>query len=242
MYQAEDHYSGDKFSLIKCCDCGLIFTYPRPSIEELSGYYPASYYGDNGIRFHPLLEIVVGYFRKRLASRISNKYPVGGRILDIGSGRGTLLTEMADKGWETIGTEYSKSLAEAVENKFGIQIYSTPNLQDCNFPANVFDIIVCYHVLEHLSDPLGTLFELKRLLNSSGMLILAVPNIEGTIANVSKEHWFANDVPRHLFHFSPQTISLMLEKTGFGIEYFSTMSLEQHCHLNKIYLASRKAC
>jgi hypothetical protein len=59
------------------------------------------------------------------------------------------------------------------------------------------------------------------------MLILAVPNVEGSVAKTSKEHWFANDVPRHLFHFSPQTMAIMLEETGFKIDKISTMSLEQ---------------
>ena len=224
---AEDHYSGEKFSLVKCGNCGLIFTNPRPSKGELSNYYPDSYYGESGIRFHPNLEKIIYYFRKKLANRIFDQYPEGGRILEIGTGRGTLLAEMSSNGWETFGTEYSDSLAESVENEFNIRIYPTPNLEDCDLPDKFFDVIVCYHVLEHLPDPSGTLYEVKRILRDSGSLIIAVPNIDGSIAKISKEYWFALDVPRHLFHFTPETLSNMLEKTGFKNNYKSTLSLEQ---------------
>jgi SAM-dependent methyltransferase len=134
---------------------------------------------------------------------------------------------MVERGWKTFGTEFSVSLAESVENEFNIRIYPTPNLQDCKFPDQYFDVIVCYHVLEHLPDPMGTLIEIKRILKSSGLLVISVPNIGGSVARISKEHWFANDVPRHLFHFTPETLIKMLERAGFRIDFKSTLSLEQ---------------
>ena len=227
VYSAEDHYSGEIFTLVECSNCGLIFTNPRPSRVDLLKYYPSSYYGEFGIRFHPFLEKIVHNFRRILASRISNQYPDGGRLLEIGSGRGTLLAEMSNKGWETIGTEYSDSLAESVQKEFNIEIYPTPNLTDCKFPDEFFEVIVCYHVLEHLNDPFGTLIEIKRILKPSGSLIIAVPNIGGFVAKFSKEHWFAIDVPRHLFHFTSETLAEMMDCIGFRIYYNSSLSLEQ---------------
>lgn len=227
LYFSEDHFSGDKFSIVECGNCGLIITDPRPSNEELEKYYPNSYYGENGNRFLPLFEYIVQLFRKRLAVRISNKYPNRGRILEIGSGRGTLLKEMSDKGWESIGTEFSGSLSDSVEKIYGIRIYPTPKLSDCNFPDDYFNVILCYHVFEHLTDPFMTLVEIKRILHPSGMLLIAVPNIGGSIARLSKGHWFANDTPRHLFHFTPETLTAMLENEDFKIISKSTLSLEQ---------------
>lgn len=227
LYFAEDHYTEREFSLLQCQQCGLTVTDPHPSIDDFKYYYPPSYYGENGVRFHPILEFIVQQFRRHLAKRISVKFPSGGRILEIGSGRGTLLAVMEEMGWEAIGTEYSDTLAKVVQNKFGIHVFPTPKLQDCKFPNQHFDVIVCYHVLEHLPNPIDTVNEIRRILHPSGLLIIAVPNFGGTVAKLSKEHWFANDVPRHLFHFTPDTLTAILEKSGFSISYKSTLSLEQ---------------
>ena len=227
LFFAEDHYSGDRFALVMCCNCKLIFTNPRPSSDVLSKYYPPSYYGANGKRFHPILEHVVQYFRKQLADRISSRYPNGGRILEVGSGRGTLLSEMSRKGWSAVGTEYSASLAKSTGDSFGVFVYPTPDLRDCNFPDRYFDVVVCNHVLEHLTDPIGTLIEIRRILNPIGLLIIAVPNIGGIVARVSKDQWFGVDVPRHLFHFSPDTLKMALTLTGFQVNSQTTLSFEQ---------------
>jgi predicted SAM-dependent methyltransferase len=87
--------------------------------------------------------------------------------------------------------------------------------------------VVCYHVLEHLPDPIGTLTEIRRILRPSGLLLIAVPNIGGLIARICKEHWLGVDVPRHLFHFSPETLKIALSRTGFDEQSLSTLSLEQ---------------
>ena len=227
IYVAHDHYSQKSFSLVRCVNCSLVFTNPRPSGDELGEYYPPSYYGEAGQRFHPLIERVVHFFRKRLAEKIDSHFPSGGRVLEIGSGRGSLLSELAEKGWTAVGTEYSENLVREVADTPGVKVYPTPKLQDCNFPDQYFNVIICYHVLEHLPDPIRTLREIHRIIDPQGLLIIAVPNIGGFTARLSKDHWFAIDAPRHLFHFTPETLEAVLSQTGFSIITRSTLSLEQ---------------
>lgn len=227
IYEAEDHFTQEQFSLIRCTNCSLIFTNPRPSQKELKRYYPPSYYGDLGKRFHPVIENVVDLFRKRLGNKIDSYFPNRGRILEVGSGRGTLLYEMAEKGWTAMGTEYSENLAEEVKNAIGVRVYPTPELKDCGFPDNYFDVVLCYHVLEHLPDPIDTLGEIHRIIQPNGLLVAAVPNIGGFTARLTNNRWFGIDVPRHLFHFTPKTLDRALTQNGFEIISRSTLSIEQ---------------
>jgi SAM-dependent methyltransferase len=227
LYRAEDHFTQEKFNLVRCLNCTIIFTNPRPSQSELKLYYPPSYYGELGKRFHPAIEKFVNIFRIRLAYRIDAFFPNHGRILEIGSGRGTLLHEMANKGWTAIGTEYSENLADWVEDSIGVRVFPTPELKDCCFPDDHFDVVLCYHVLEHLPDPIGTLKEIHRIVQPNGLLVTAVPNIGGLTARLTKNHWFGIDVPRHLFHFTPESLKCALTQNGFKIISRSTLSLEQ---------------
>ena len=81
--------------------------------------------------------------------------------------------------------------------------------------------------MEHLPNPITTLLEIRRILKSDGTLIIAVPNIGGFTARLTKNCWFGLDVPRHLFHFTPETLKRSLHQTGFSIDFQKYMSLEQ---------------
>ena len=227
IYVAHDHYSQKSFYLVCCVNCSLVFTNPRPSSDELGEYYPPTYYGDAGQRFHPLIERAVHFFRKRLAEKIDSHFPSRGRVLEIGSGRGSLLSELAEKGWTAIGTEYSENIIKEVTDTPGVKVYPTPKLQDCKFPDQYFNVVICYHVLEHLPEPIRTLREIHRIIDPQGLLIIAVPNIGGFTARLSKSHWFGIDAPRHLFHFTPETLETVLGQSGFKIIKRSTLSIEQ---------------
>jgi SAM-dependent methyltransferase len=134
---------------------------------------------------------------------------------------------MAEKGWTAVGTEFSEELVDEVADTLGVTIHQTPNLRDCQFPDDYFNAGICYHVLEHLRNPIITLDEIHRIIHPKGMLISAVPNIESFTARVSKNQWFGIDVPRHLFHFSPDTLERTLTKCGFEVTSKSSLSWEQ---------------
>jgi 2-polyprenyl-3-methyl-5-hydroxy-6-metoxy-1,4-benzoquinol methylase len=224
---AEDHYTGEFFSLSRCLQCACVYTNPRPTSTELGHYYPPAYYGSKGHRFRGGLEKVVGLFRQRLADNIYQQFPTPGKILEVGSGRGTLLAELARRGWQATGTEYSSALAVTSINYLGVSVFPAPNLLDCQFETATFQVVVCYHVLEHLPNPLETLIEIRRIIHPEGLLIVAVPNFGGWIAQLSHAKWFCLDVPRHLFHFTPNTLAAILSQAGFEVQKRSTFSLEQ---------------
>ena len=80
-----------------------------------------------------------------------------------------------------------------------------------------FDAITLWHVLEHVHDLSAYVQQLKKLLNKKGKLFIAVPNYTSLDAKIYKEYWAAYDVPRHLYHFSPASMKLLMEKNGLNI-------------------------
>lgn len=73
------------------------------------------------------------------------------------------------------------------------------------------------HVLEHVYDPLKNLNEVNLLLKKDGNLLLIIPNINSLGYKLFKEKWFQFQPGRHLFYFSPTTITNLLEKAGFSV-------------------------
>jgi 2-polyprenyl-3-methyl-5-hydroxy-6-metoxy-1,4-benzoquinol methylase len=86
-----------------------------------------------------------------------------------------------------------------------------------------FDAITLWHVLEHVHDLHGTVGQLKKILKGSGRMLIAVPNYTSLDAAIYKENWAAYDVPRHLYHFSPGAIRLLLERHGLHLTAMKPM-------------------
>jgi len=148
----------------------------------------------------------------------------GGRILDVGCGDGFFLNAIKDRGWEVHGMEISKEAVKSAKIK-GLEnvIYGT--LDNAPYPENHFDVIRLWSVLEHLHDPVKTLRIAQRLLKQEGILILQVPNYKGAVARWTGHGWSAWDVPRHLYHFSHQSMDILLEKSGYETIHWVTSSV-----------------
>jgi SAM-dependent methyltransferase len=227
LFKTQDHVTAERFGIVTCRRCRLAWTNPRVALEMLKHYYPDTYYGPAGRRFGFGLEQVVTWFRQRIANRIQQAHPQPGQILEVGSGRGTLLAEMARRGWKAVGTEFSESLSGSAVSELGIQVYRTPDIQACDFPAAAFDVVILQHVLEHLPAPVTTLQELRRIIKPEGSLIVVVPNFGGLVAQWTRGSWFGLDVPRHMFHFTADSLKQALAASGFAIQHLQTLSLEQ---------------
>jgi 2-polyprenyl-3-methyl-5-hydroxy-6-metoxy-1,4-benzoquinol methylase len=163
-------------------------------------------------------------WEKRL--RTLNRFSVNkGRLLDVGCAEG-LFPELAVKdGWDVTGTEISHFAAQYGKEKLGLNIIQG-ELIDMKFPDNTFDAITMWHVLEHTREPIAVLREIRRILKDNGVFILAIPNLNNFLFQFAyrlfrgrKVHLFdPDDRELHLYHFTPETIKLALEKTGFSVQ------------------------
>jgi predicted SAM-dependent methyltransferase len=86
------------------------------------------------------------------------------------------------------------------------------------FQDQSFDVITLWHVLEHLPDLEDDIKTVQKLLNPNGCVVVAVPNFKSYDANYYKGFWAAYDVPRHLWHFSQQSISMLFSKVQMKLE------------------------
>jgi ubiquinone/menaquinone biosynthesis C-methylase UbiE len=206
------------FNIVKCKSCGFIFVNPRPSRSELNKYYESPEYISHSGTNKGLINFVYTKFRKYTHSnkvKLVRKYAKGNNILDIGCGSGELLNLFKNNGWQTSGIEPNQNARNFAVSEYKLDVKDESEIE--NIPDNSKDIISMWHVLEHVSDLNERVGELKRILKNDGTVFIAVPNSISHDANYYKEFWAAYDVPRHLYHFTPDSMKRLLEKFKFNI-------------------------
>jgi SAM-dependent methyltransferase len=138
-------------------------------------------------------------------------------LLDVGCGDGAFLVSARRDGWEVAGTEMNPSLARAA----GIKVWTQFDEAAALAP---FACVTAWHSLEHLRSPREVIRQAVGLLEPGGVLLVAVPNAEGLQARMYGSKWFHLDVPRHLYHFGPRSLTMLLE--GAGLEVVRRVHLE----------------
>jgi SAM-dependent methyltransferase len=125
-----------------------------------------------------------------------------------------MLRALRDRGWRVIGTERSVASARSAREENGVPVFVGPLAALC---PETFDLIILFHVLEHLKDPRAILRECANLLRPGGTLVVSVPNSESWQARIFSEFWFHLDVPRHLGHFSARALAQATGGAGLSI-------------------------
>jgi len=217
---------GTPYQLVRCVSCGLGSLSPQPTPDELTRYYPSHYYGSEGRKFSPLIEWLVRIVGARHAHFLARQCAPGRRILDVGCGRGVTLKALADQGYEAHGFEVHADAMRGIDPR--IHTHIADSLQQADFPAESFDEVLIWHVLEHIPNPRQTLSEIHRILRPGGVLIVAVPNWSSWQARWAGSAWFHLDPPRHLFHFPLKALKQLLTANGFTCQSEHHFSLRQN--------------
>jgi SAM-dependent methyltransferase len=137
----------------------------------------------------------------------------GGRLLDIGCGNGSFLSEANRLGWSATGIEIDPRAVRAGRTA-GLDIREG-GLPDTRLPGEHFDAVTLSHVIEHVHDPLAALAEVGRLLKPGGQVSLATPNLDSTGSSVFKQRWRGLEAPRHLVLFNPAALEAAVRAAGF---------------------------
>ena len=207
-------------ALVCCTQCGLVYQNPRPTLIEMGQHYPPEYepYTDHAEqrKSNWLLQKAIDYgIQKRC--RFVTKHKAGGSILDIGCAAGTFMLGMQAQGkWQTYGVEISSEVARLARERHNLNVF-TGTLEEAAFPDQMFDAVTLWDVLEHLHDPTATLREIHRILKSDGLLLIRVPNLASWDAKLFGKTWAGLDAPRHLYVFTPDTLTQILATAGFGV-------------------------
>jgi SAM-dependent methyltransferase len=213
-----------RVAFIAGCDaCGLLFTDPLPSAEQLERYYAedgpwAASHADRVRKVERthrrrLRETTPKprppRMRDRLVDALAAYLPVpgvppGAKVLDFGCGDGKFLDRLQDRGWQTYGIEPSSDVAFLRHRRL------TEPPQDGSF-----DFVLLHHVLEHVRQPLDVLERLAGALRDGGLLFVSVPRLD--TLPMHQDLKYCLDGRKHLMSFSQVCLTGLLARAGLSV-------------------------
>ena len=212
--------SQQEFMIMSCAACTARFTQDVPAAGEIGAYYKSEDYISHTNSSKGLVNRLYQWVRRRTLrqKRKGVQSATGlrqGRILDLGCGTGAFVHEMQQQGWQVTGLEPDPDAREVGRQVYGLSLEDTAAFY--SLPPTGFDAITLWHVLEHVHDLHGYVAQLARLVKPNGRLFIAVPNYTSADAAHYQQYWAAYDVPRHLYHFSPESVKGLMQKHGLRV-------------------------
>lgn len=212
---------GVETDIWKCSPCDLIFPDPMPVPKGgLGQHYDID--ADEYFQSHDKQEKIdaATALVRRAEALLGGK----GRLLDVGVGRGEVLSAALADEWEAEGVEPSAKFADYAEKRTGVTIWRQP-IEKADIPDGSFDVVILAAVLEHLYNPDEIVEKIARVLRPGGLLFLDVPNEQGLYFKMGNLYqklrgrdWCVNLSPTfppfHVFGFSPRSLRKLLSKHG----------------------------
>ena len=219
----------EEFNIIQCKNCKNIQINPIPTINDNKKFY------DQNLQIR---NIKMNYNIKELRKKSENdtkrrvefflkNIKKNKKILEIGSGNGFFLEELKKEKYDISGCEISKERLIHLKKLKNITTYNF----DFNFKilelGKKFDVVVMFHVLEHISNPKEFLENVRGVLKDKGKIVIEVPNSDDhqLALNESYNQWYWQRA--HVNYYHPKTLSQILNKTKFkkikmfGIQRYS---------------------
>ena len=205
--------SNEFFQYYRCNDCKSIFLHPVPN--NLSFYYGESYPAyavknisriekKNNYHEHAKLEIV-------------KKYAPLGKLVEVGPATGRFLAAASRAGYEVLGIEQDAGCVEHIKNilKLEVKCSDKPTNELLQL-ADYCDVIVAWHVIEHLQDIVEFVSAAAKALHKTGgVIVVSSPNPEAWSFKIFGRYWVHLDAPRHLTLIPLQALDQLMADSGF---------------------------
>lgn len=205
------------FKVVTCDDCGFLFVNPRLSKDLIDSLYEGDLYDSWGtnreyepkvnlrhdIYHHNLDERQVAY--DRFCEHLKKNGINGGSVFELGTGFGYLLNTMRSCGFDVHGVELSSETSQFARDKFGFENVRSGDFLELDFGGQQYDLIVLWHVFEHLYHPNQTLAKCTSMLKPGGVIMLTTPFHQEYTADK------INPV-EHLYYFKQNDVEQFLKK------------------------------
>ena len=182
----------------------------------------------------------------------------GLRVLDVGCGGGILSEALAERGASVLGIDLAESALQAAEaHRAGQAVeYRLESSRETAARGEVFDVVTCMEMLEHVADPAAVLRDIHALLKPGGWAFFSTINrtFKARLGAVYAAEYLLHLVPQGTHQYDwfikPAELSRMAERAGLapvafcGMDYLplrQSARLSRNLDINYLFAARREA-
>lgn len=204
--------SDELFPYYRCNDCKSIFLEPVPN--NLDFYYGQDY---------PAYAVKISEDVKNNINQLEHakleivkQYAPFGKLVEVGPAAGNFLSVASQSGYEVLGIEQDARCVEYIRNNLNLDVKCSDKPTDSLLQLDgCCDVIVAWHVIEHLQDLKGFVFAAaKALRKRDGVIIVSAPNPDSWSFKIFGRYWVHLDAPRHLTLISLQALDRLMFDQG----------------------------
>lgn len=223
-----ENTTDEVFTFVRCRSCGVVRLNPRPDVSELGRIYPPNYYAYNLISRDgseprgAADRMKMQMYQRRFEALVERLEKPGRlRVLDVGCADGRLLdwyraTSVGSR-LETHGIEMDESAA-AIARARGHRVVADRFEVDRELESGSFDLILAYHVIEHVDDPRAFAARASELLAPGGLWVVTTPNWNSIDALRFRGNWGGNHFPRHWTLYDEETLRRLASDVGLELD------------------------
>lgn len=226
VYLLERVYQSRTWRLARCLDCGLHFTDPQPTLDDIKGFYVGTYHAE--LRSTGATEQIFGPKYERYIENI-RRFVVSGRTLDVGCATGLFPHMLQNLGYEAEGVELNTESLQWGRTHYRVPIHAGTMEELVDLSPASYDLITMTDVLEHTENPIAALRCVNRLLKENAHVMVTFPDIRSVksryyqwIAKLSGRDWVwcTCHIPGHTWEFTKSSAVDCFERTGFRVVDF----------------------
>jgi 2-polyprenyl-3-methyl-5-hydroxy-6-metoxy-1,4-benzoquinol methylase len=220
-----------ELEVLECSSCGLVFLSSFDHIRD--GFYERSeMHGEEVPSFETWLKDTAWDDERRfqfLRSVIPNR-----RLLDFGCGAGGFLLRALELAKVAHGVEREIRLKKDYESN-KLKVFDNLLAIPKDIREKGYDIIVMFHVLEHLPDPRSILSELSEMLSDDGQIIVEVPNADDALLTLYNNKPFSHFTywSCHLFLYTAKTLQMLFDQMDLKVNYIK--EIQRYSLANHLY-------
>lgn len=208
-------FERDVWPIVRCKNCGLIYTNPRLDDEALAVYYSFENEQDAAYIQNWFIEsadLQRPTWQRYL--RVMQAHRENGRLIDVGCGAGSFMVEAQKMGYEVMGQEVAPYFVEYCRDHHKLNVLEG-ELDELPLEPNTFDVATAFDVIEHHPAPRRMLTAMHNLLRPGGLIVVGTHDIGNFYARLYGKKWRYINPIGHLTYFSRRTLVALLADCGF---------------------------
>jgi SAM-dependent methyltransferase len=189
-----------------------------PTVGELARLYSDEFFQGSSAYRDYVAEQAALQANSRRRIEVIRRFSDGGDLFEAGCAHGFFLKEAGDY-WRARGIDISREAIVYAREELGVSA-EQGDFESNPPPPGSFDVIAMWDTIEHLYDPVLSIYKSAEALRPGGVIALTTGDADTLVPRLRRKSWRLVH-PTHLYYFTQRSLTQLLERYGLEVVHLS---------------------